>query len=94
MMQSISTVVIPAAGKGTRLLPATKTTPKELLNVYDRPALQFAIDEAIDLGVERIVVVIHPDKGAIRDYLRPDPAYVAALCADGKTALGAALSGI
>jgi UTP--glucose-1-phosphate uridylyltransferase len=94
MMQNISTVVIPAAGQGTRLLPATKTTPKELLNVYDRPALQFAIDEAVGLGVRRIVVVIHPDKRAIRDYLAPSPAYIADLCASGKSHLGAALSGV
>ena len=94
MAQRIRSVVIPAAGRGTRLLPATKSTPKELMNVYDRPALQFAIDEAIDLGVERIVVVIHPDKQAIRDYLTPDPAYVRDLRACGKTVLGAALADI
>ncbi|MCF3974986.1 UTP--glucose-1-phosphate uridylyltransferase [Paracoccus salsus] len=94
MAQPIRSVIIPAAGRGTRLLPATKTIPKELLNVYDRPALQFAVDEAIDLGVERIVVVIHPDKGAIRDYLAPDRAYVSDLRASGKAALGDALAEI
>jgi UTP--glucose-1-phosphate uridylyltransferase len=92
MATSIRSVIIPAAGQGTRLLPATKTTPKELLNVYDRPALQFSIDEAIDLGVERIVVVTHPAKGALRDYLSPDPAYVKDLRASGKVRLGDALS--
>jgi UTP--glucose-1-phosphate uridylyltransferase len=91
MTQGIRSVVIPAAGQGTRLLPATKTTPKELLNVYDRPALQFAIDEAIALGVDRIVVVIHPDKRGIREYLTPDPACIAALRARGKGLLGDAL---
>lgn len=94
MASRIKSVVIPAAGKGTRLLPATKSTPKELLNIYDRPALQFAIDEAIDLGVERIVVVIHPDKQAIREYLKPDPAYIRALTASGKAGLGAVLAEI
>ena len=94
MASKIRTVVIPAAGRGTRLLPATKTTPKELLNVYDRPALQFAIDEAVDLGVERIVVVIHPDKRSICTYLQPDPAYVDALRASGKAALAATLTEI
>ncbi len=94
MAQRISTVVIPAAGQGTRLLPLTKSTPKELLNVYDRPALQFAIDEAIALGVDRIVVVMHPDKPAIRDYLTPDPAAIAALRAQGKAVLGDVLEGI
>lgn len=94
MTQNIRSVVIPAAGRGTRLLPATKTTPKELLNIYDRPALQFAIDEAIELGVQRIVLVIHPDKLGIRHYLAPDRAYVQQLHASGKALLGAALSDI
>ncbi len=94
MATRITSVVIPAAGRGTRLLPATKTTPKELLNIYDRPALQFAIDECIDLCVQRIVVVIHPDKLAIKDYLRPDPAYIRDLATNGKALLGAALAEI
>lgn len=94
MTSWIQSVVIPAAGRGTRLLPATKTTPKELLNIYDRPALQFAIDEAVALGVSRIVVVIHPDKQAIRDYLKPDPGYIRDLAASGKAVLGAALAAI
>ena len=94
MTHTIASVVIPAAGRGTRLLPATKSTPKELLNIYDRPALQFAIDEAIDLGARRIIVVIHPDKLGIRHYLSPDPAYVRQLQTKGKTNLAAALSEI
>lgn len=95
MTDRIRTVVIPAAGQGTRLLPATKTTPKELLNVYDRPALQFAIDEAVALGVDRIVIVLHPDKAAIRSYLAPaQPAQIAGLRACGKAALADALTQI
>lgn len=66
---SIRTVIIPAAGKGTRLLPATKVTAKELLPVYDRVVLDFAIEEAIGLGAERIVVVISTEKVAIQAYL-------------------------
>jgi len=93
-VQGIPTVVIPAAGRGTRLLPATKTTPKELLNIYDRPALQFAIDEALALGADRIVLVIHPEKVGIRHYLTPDRAYVQELRTAGKAQLGAALAGI
>jgi UTP--glucose-1-phosphate uridylyltransferase len=65
----IRTVIIPAAGKGTRLLPATKVTAKELLPIYDRVVLDFAIDEAIDLGAERIVIVISTAKIAIQAYL-------------------------
>ncbi len=66
---SIRTVIIPAAGLGSRLLPATKVTAKELLPVYDRVVLDFAIDEAVGLGAERIVVVISTAKLAIQAYL-------------------------
>jgi UTP--glucose-1-phosphate uridylyltransferase len=66
---TIRTVIIPAAGLGTRLLPATRVTAKELLPVYDRVVLDFAIKEAIDLGAERIVVVISTPKVAIQAYL-------------------------
>ena len=90
----LRSIIIPAAGLGTRLLPATKVVPKELLNVYDRPVIQFAIDEAIDAGVERIIVVIHPDKLAIRDYLKSDEDYIGQLSACGKTMLSAALAAV
>jgi UTP--glucose-1-phosphate uridylyltransferase len=65
----IRTVIIPAAGKGTRLLPATKVTAKELLPIYDRVVMDFAVDEAISLGAERIVIVISTAKVAIQAYL-------------------------
>lgn len=94
MTKKIRSIVIPAAGLGSRLLPVTKVTPKELLNVYDRPALQFAIDEAISLGVERIVVVTHPDKGKIRQYLATHRAHVQQLNDAGKLVLGAAMADI
>lgn len=90
----LRSVIIPAAGLGTRLLPATKSVPKEMLNVYDRPVMQFAIDEAIAAGAQRIVVVIHPAKLAIREYLRPDAGYIGKLRAAGKAALGAALAAV
>lgn len=92
MASRIRTIVIPAAGQGTRLLPATKVTPKELMNVYDRPVLQFAIDEAVHAGVERLVVVIHPTKEAIRDYLAPDHNTIRELAARGKHDLGRVLA--
>ena len=66
---SIRTVVIPAAGRGTRLLPATRVTAKELLPIYDRVVIDYAIDEAIGMGAERIVVVISSAKVAIQAYL-------------------------
>lgn len=94
MTLHIASVVIPAAGRGTRLLPATKATPKEMLCIYDRPALQFALDEAIGLGAKRVVIITHPSKGTIRDYLTPDPDQVRDLRSRGKPQLAAALSDI
>ncbi len=81
---SIKTVIIPAAGLGTRLQPATRVTAKELLPVYDRVVLDFAIDEAVSLGAERIVVVISPSKVAIQAYLADRSEGNAARTADGR----------
>ncbi|MAN46000.1 MAG: UTP--glucose-1-phosphate uridylyltransferase GalU [Alphaproteobacteria bacterium] len=60
--------VLPVAGFGTRVLPATKAVPKELLPVVDRPALQYVVDEALEAGIEHIVFVTGRNKGAIEDY--------------------------
>ncbi|MEL6830914.1 MAG: UTP--glucose-1-phosphate uridylyltransferase GalU [Pseudomonadota bacterium] len=60
--------VLPVAGFGTRVLPATKAVPKELLPVVDRPALQYVVDEAIEAGIEHIVFVTGRGKSAIEDY--------------------------
>jgi UTP--glucose-1-phosphate uridylyltransferase len=65
--------VLPVAGFGTRVLPATKTIPKEMLPVFDRPAIQYVVDEALDAGIEHIVFVTGRNKGAIEDYF--DHAY-------------------
>ncbi len=81
---SIKTVIIPAAGLGSRLLPATRVTAKELLPVYDRVVLDFAIDEAVDLGAERIVVVISTAKIAIQAYLSDRSDGTAASTGDGR----------
>ena len=86
-MTQLATVIFPVAGLGTRMLPATKVTPKELLPVYDTPLLQFAVDEALAAGAKRLVFVSHPDKTAIRDYLRPAPRLEGELAAKGKDAL-------
>ena len=91
MASKIRTIVIPAAGQGTRLLPATKVTPKELMTVYDRPVLQYAIDEAANAGAERVVIIIHPSKEAIRQYLTHDQKYIRDLEARGKHELGRTL---
>lgn len=73
------------------MLPATKSIPKELLPVYDRPLIQFAIDEAIDVGAKRIVIVVSPGKRALIDYLRKDELLALQLRRKGKLELCEAL---
>ncbi len=60
--------VLPVAGFGTRVLPATKSIPKEMLPVFDRPAIQYVVDEALAAGIEHIIFVTGRNKGAIEDY--------------------------
>ena len=67
-MQPISTAVILAAGLGTRMLPATKSVPKEMLPIVDRPLVQYCVDEALAAGITEIVFVIAEGKGAIREH--------------------------
>ena len=64
----VRTAVIPAAGLGTRFLPATKAVPKELLPIIDTPALQLVIDEAVGAGIDHIVIVTNRNKPAIQAY--------------------------
>lgn len=66
---AVRTAVIPAAGMGTRFLPATRATPKELLPIYDTPALQFVIDEAIAAGCDQVIVVTSRTKPSIENYV-------------------------
>ena len=65
--------VIPAAGLGTRFLPATKAVPKELLPVLDRPVIQWAVEEAVAAGATDVVLVLAEGKEAIANHLLPDP---------------------
>lgn len=67
-MTRVRKAVLPVAGLGTRVLPATKTIPKEMLPVFDRPALQYIVDEALAAGIEHFVFVTGRNKGAIEDY--------------------------
>jgi UTP--glucose-1-phosphate uridylyltransferase len=64
----IRKAVLPVAGLGTRVLPATKAIPKELLPVVDRPVIQYVVDEALEAGIEHIIFVTGRGKGAIEDY--------------------------
>jgi len=81
----VRSAVIPAAGMGTRFLPATKAVPKELFPIGDRPAMQIVIDEALGAGIDHIVVVSSRSKPAIDAYFAPDPVLLEALEAKGKT---------
>lgn len=86
-MKPVRKAVLPVAGFGTRVLPATKAIPKEMMPVFDRPAIQYVVDEALEAGIEHIVFVTGRNKGAIEDYF--DHAYEleAALEAKNKTAI-------
>ena len=67
-MASVRRAVILAAGLGTRMLPATKSVPKEMLPVVDRPIIQYAVEEAVAAGIEEIVLVLAPDRTAVREH--------------------------
>ena len=85
-IKAVKTAVFPVGGQGTRFLPATKAVPKELLPVVDKPLLQYAVDEALAAGIERLVFVTARGKGALEDYFDVAGELVASLKAKGKTA--------
>ena len=60
--------IIPAAGLGTRVLPASKAVPKEMLNIVDKPAIQYIVEEAFASGIEEILIITNRNKGAIEDH--------------------------
>ena len=70
----VKKAVIPAAGLGTRFLPVTKSVPKELLPILDRPMLQYVVEEAVEGGVEEVIIVTAPGKEGIASYFQPSPA--------------------
>jgi UTP--glucose-1-phosphate uridylyltransferase len=82
---TVRTAVIPAAGLGTRFLPATKAVPKGLLPVVDTPAIQLVVEEALAAGMDDVIVVLGPGQEAIRAHLARDPALEAGLEARGRT---------
>ena len=67
-MKPVRKAVLPVAGFGTRVLPATKAVPKEMLTVFDRPAIQYVVDEARAAGIEHIVFITGRNKAVIEDY--------------------------
>jgi UTP--glucose-1-phosphate uridylyltransferase len=68
MIQRVRKAVFPVAGLGTRLLPATKVMPKEMLTIVDRPLIQYAVDEAREAGIEQMIVVTGRGKSSLVDY--------------------------
>lgn len=81
----IRTAIVPAAGLGTRFLPATKAVPKELLPVVDTPGIELVAAEAADVGVRRLVVVTAPEKRAVVEYFQEQPELEEELRERGKT---------
>lgn len=72
-MQPIRKAVIPAAGFGTRFLPATKAIPKEMLPIVDKPAIQYIIEEAVQSGIEELLIITGRGKGAVEDHFDSHP---------------------
>ena len=94
MSARIRTAVFPVAGRGTRFLPATKASPKEMLPVVDKPLIQYAVEEALAAGAENLVFITGSSKRAIEDHFDSDPELEAALEQQGKQELLASLRGI
>jgi UTP--glucose-1-phosphate uridylyltransferase len=90
----IRKAVFPVAGLGTRFLPATKSIPKEMLPIVDKPLIQYAVDEAVEAGVETIIFVTSHKKSAILDHFDPDAELESLLLAQGNDELRARIHNI
>jgi UTP--glucose-1-phosphate uridylyltransferase len=90
----IRKAVIPAAGFGTRMLPAAKAVPKELLPILDRPTIQYVVEEAADAGVDDVLLVTSRDKKAVEDHFDRSPELEQRLAAGGKAALLASVEAL
>lgn len=82
----VTKAVFPVAGLGTRFLPATRAVPKELLPVVDKPLIQYAVEEAVEAGIETMILVTRGDKQAIREHFTRSRSLEAAL--EGKSQAG------
>jgi len=87
LSKPVRTAVFPVAGRGTRFLPATKASPKEMLPVVDKPLIQYAVEEAIAAGATKLVFVTGSTKRAIEDHFDVDPELERALTESGKDEL-------
>ncbi len=83
----ITKAVIPAAGMGTRVLPATKVMPKEMLPIVDKPAIQYIVEEAVSSGITDILIITNRGKGFIEDHFDKAPVLEGILERDGKDEL-------
>lgn len=80
----VTKAVIPAAGLGTRVLPATKSMPKEMLTIVDKPAIQYIVEEAVNSGITDILIITNRGKGIIEDHFDRSPELENRLLASGK----------
>ncbi|AXI44673.1 UTP--glucose-1-phosphate uridylyltransferase [Sulfitobacter sp. SK012] len=87
MRNKVTKAIFPVAGMGTRFLPATKSVPKEIMTLVDRPLVQYAIDEAREAGIKEFIFVTSRGKGALEDYFDHAPALEEELRRKGKTEL-------
>jgi UTP--glucose-1-phosphate uridylyltransferase len=94
MAQSVKAVVFPVAGRGTRFLPATKASPKEMLPIVDKPLIQYAVEEALSAGADTLIFITGSSKRAIEDHFDSNPELEAVLQAQGKQELLDTLRGI
>ncbi len=86
-MKKITKAVIPAAGLGTRVLPATKSMPKEMLPIVDRPAIHYIVEEAVKSGITDILIITSRGKTNVEDYFDRTPELESKLLASGKQAV-------
>jgi UTP--glucose-1-phosphate uridylyltransferase len=86
-MKKVTKAVIPAAGLGTRVLPATKAIPKEMLPIVDKPAIQYLVEEAVESGITDILIVLGRNKGVIEDHFDRNPELEKSLERPGKEKL-------
>ncbi|MDK9856018.1 UTP--glucose-1-phosphate uridylyltransferase GalU [Staphylococcus equorum] len=86
-MMKIKKAIIPAAGLGTRFLPATKAMPKEMLPILDKPTIQYIVEEAVEAGIEDIIIVTGKHKRAIEDHFDNQKELEMSLKEKGKTEL-------
>ena len=87
MAKKVNAAVFPVAGRGTRFLPATKASPKEMLPIVDKPLIQFAVEEAVEAGATKLVFVTGASKRAIEDHFDTDAELEDALTKAGKDAM-------